>query len=218
MLPLLLTVACGGDEPPPLTMAEARPELHQPAPEPQAPAPAASANELVRAALARTDVEVEYDPSYFSLDYPGGDVPANKGTCTDVVIRSYRALGFDLQLLVHEDMEKDFGAYPDHWGLSSPDSNIDHRRVPNLQKFFARHGEKLARSKKASEYQPGDLVTWNVGRNGKHVDHIGIVTNTLADGEERYAIVHNIGEGPVLEDVLFKWPITGHFRYLPKRS
>jgi uncharacterized protein YijF (DUF1287 family) len=145
------------------------------------------------------------------IAYPGGDVPENIGVCTDEVIRSYRALGIDLQKDVHEEMTAHFWAFPNkiRWGLSSTDTNIDHRRVPNLQVFFARRGENLPVTKDPKDYVPGDLVTWSVlGR-----PHIGIVVNRKRDGGERYMIVHNIGGGPVLEDMLFDYPITGHYRY-----
>lgn len=170
---------------------------------------------LVAAAIERTQHTVVYDPAYVQLDYPGGDVPAGTGVCTDVLVRAYRTLGIDLQKLVHEDMAAAFGEYPNNWGLTKPDANIDHRRVPNLQKFFTRHGETRPKTTDAADYQPGDVVTWNVGRNRKHVDHIGVVSNVLNAEQTRYQIVHNIGAGPVLADVLFDWTITGHYRYLP---
>ena len=181
--------------------------------QPTAPAPVASedfADRLVRAALERTHHTVRYDGSYLSIDYPGGDVPASIGVCTDVVIRSYRALGIDLQVLVHEDMRAHFEVYPNHWGLRRPDTNIDHRRVPNLQTFFARHGDELAASDDPDDYQPGDLVTWMLPRN---LPHIGIVVDRRSADGKRPLIVHNIGSGPKLEDGLFEYPITGHYRY-----
>ena len=170
---------------------------------------------LVDAALKRTEQKIEYSGSYVKIPYPGGDVPANKGSGPDVVIRSYRAIGIDLQVAVHEDMVAAFDAYPPNWGLKGPDRNIDHRRVPNLAKFFARHGEKKTRKQDAAQYAPGDVVTWNVGRNGKHVHHIGIVVNVLTEDHQRFQVVHNIGQGPVVDDALFRWPITGHYRYIP---
>jgi uncharacterized protein YijF (DUF1287 family) len=165
---------------------------------------------LVEAARERTFHRVTYDGSYLRIDYPGGDVPANIGVCTDVVIRSYRKVGIDLQRMVHEDMRANFGLYPDKWGMKKPDTNIDHRRVPNLRTFFTRYGNKLSVTKNPDDYLPGDLVTWMVAGN---LPHIGIVTDTRTLFGRRPLIVHNIGRGPVLEDILFEYPITGHYRY-----
>lgn len=168
-------------------------------------------DKLVEAAIERTGHEVRYDPSYFKIDYPGGDVPAEVGVCTDEVIRSYRALGVDLQREVHEDMERDFGAYPHKWGLKKTDTNIDHRRVPNLMVFFERQGASLPVTQDARDYRPGDVVTWDLNAQ---MTHIGIVVNVPSDADEnRMQIVHNIGAGPKMEDVLFSWKITGHYRY-----
>ncbi|MFT3795309.1 DUF1287 domain-containing protein [Flavobacterium sp.] len=161
-------------------------------------------------AIGLTKHKVEYDPKYFPISYPNGDVPANKGVCTDVVIRAYRKLGVDLQKEVHQDMKHHFRLYPKIWGLKKTDTNIDHRRVPNLQVFFTRKGKSLGVSETATDYQTGDLVTWMIG--GK-LPHIGIVTaRKTADGK-RPLIVHNVGAGQVLEDCLFKYAITGHYRY-----
>jgi uncharacterized protein YijF (DUF1287 family) len=167
---------------------------------------------LVAAAIERTHHSVRYISEYVRIPYPGGDVPADTGVCTDEIIRSYRAVGVDLQREVHEDMVQNFQAYPNkqRWMLSHPDSNIDHRRVPNLMVFFARKGESLPISSRAEDYSPGDLVTWDLGRN---VPHIGIVVDEKSLPSGRYMIVHNIGEGPKMEDVLFDWKITGHYRY-----
>jgi len=167
---------------------------------------------LSEAAIGRTKYDVTYDPAYFSIDYPNGDVPSDRGVCSDVVIRSYRELGIDLQKLVHEDMKKSFNKYPQIWGLSSPDKNIDHRRVPNLRTFFKRHGTELIISENPLDYKSGDLVTWNL-RNKGSLPHIGIVTNKLNDENNTPLIVHNIGSGPKLEDMLFDYKITGHYRY-----
>jgi uncharacterized protein YijF (DUF1287 family) len=161
-------------------------------------------------ALDRTQYAVRYDPAYVRLPYPGGDVPADTGVCTDEVIRAYRAVGIDLQKEVHEDMAANFAAYPRKWGRREPDPNIDHRRVPNLMVFFSRKGESLRITDRAGDYAPGDLVTWNLGRG---LTHIGMVVDRKAMFTRRYMIVHNIGEGPKLEDVLFDWKITGHYRY-----
>ena len=172
-----------------------------------------SASAAKDAALARTKVNVTYDPAYVVLDYPGGDVPADRGVCSDVVVRSYRALGIDLQQLVHEDMKGHFSKYPKKWGLRRPDKNIDHRRVPNLQTFFKRFGKSLPMSKKVSDYAVGDIVAWDLNGNG--LTHIGIVVEPSGKPGERW-IVHNIGSGPQLQDVLFDWKIIGHYRFALK--
>jgi uncharacterized protein YijF (DUF1287 family) len=166
--------------------------------------------QLVEAARERTLHRVTYDGGYMRIDYPGGDVPDDIGVCTDVVIRSYRKLGIDLQKEVHEDMGANFSLYPDEWGLKRPDASIDHRRVPNLRTFFTRHGSKLPVTNDPDDYLPGDLVTWVVAGN---LPHIGIVTDSKTLFGKRPLIVHNIGRGPVLEDMLFEYPITGHYRY-----
>lgn len=168
-------------------------------------------NNLVAAATERLNHFVIYDGSYKSIAYPNGDVDKNKGVCTDVVIRSYRSLGIDLQKRVHEDMKKNFSTYPQIWGLKKPDSNIDHRRVPNLEKFFQKNGTSLKISDDSKTYQPGDLVTWRLPNN---LPHIGIVSNIHSDKDpNRYKIIHNIGWGPKLDDMLFEYKIVGHFRY-----
>jgi uncharacterized protein YijF (DUF1287 family) len=164
---------------------------------------------LVHAAIERTSHSVRYDGSYVRIAYPGGDVPADTGVCTDEVIRTYRAVGVDLQKEVHEDMVANFSKYPQTWRRTKPDSNIDHRRVPNLMTFFGRNGESLVLSRDADDYHPGDLVTYDLGGN---VPHIGIVVDRKG-ASGRYMIVHNIGQGPKLEDVLFNWKLTGHYRY-----
>lgn len=170
---------------------------------------------LVEAAMERTRHIVVYDGSYYRIPYPGGDVPEGVGVCTDVVIRSYRAIGIDLQVLVHQDMTAHFDAYPSKriWGLTEPDSNIDHRRVPNLQTFFERNGVSLAVTGETADYLPGDLVTWMLPGN---LPHIGIVTGEIDMESKRPLIVHNIGAGPKREDILFKYPVTGHYRYFPR--
>ena len=172
------------------------------------------ADALAEAAIERTSHVVVYDGSYVRLGYPGGDVAPGRGVCTDVVIRAYRAVGVDLQRLVHEDMAADFDAYPSRrlWGLNRPDANIDHRRVPNLQVFFARHGRSLPAGPAPERYLAGDLVTWMLPGN---LPHIGIVTDRIDPLSGRPLMVHNIGEGPQLEDVLFAYPLTGHYRYAP---
>lgn len=164
---------------------------------------------LAQAAVSIVDPTVRYTPDYVVLSYPGGDVPPGTGVCTDVVIRSLRKLDIDLQKEVHEDMKKNFSLYPKTWGLKSADKNIDHRRVPNLMKYFERKGYSRPVTQDGQDYQPGDIVTW-VLSNG--MTHIGVVSNNANRDESRYKIVHNIGGGQVEEDVLFEYKITGHYR------
>lgn len=170
-----------------------------------------ASNKLAKAAIELTQQEVSYDPSYFPIDYPNGDVPADKGVCTDVVIRAYRKIGIDLQKEVHEDMKAHFSEYPNIWGLKKTDTNIDHRRVPNLMTFFKRKGAKKPITKEAKDYLPGDVVCWNLGGA---ITHIGIVVNKTSKNGKRNLIVHNIGSGQVLEDCLFDFNIIGHYRYM----
>ena len=165
---------------------------------------------LSGAAIELTSQNVVYDPSYFSIDYPGGDVPSGKGVCTDVVIRAYRKLDIDLQKEVHEDMKTNFSKYPKNWGLSSTDKNIDHRRVPNLMVFFSRHGMVKPITDISADYLPGDIVCWNLGGG---TTHIGLVVNKTSADNQRYLIVHNIGGGQVLADCLFDYKIIGHYSY-----
>ena len=165
---------------------------------------------LSNAAIAIIDSEVVYTPNYVGIKYPNGDVPAKTGVCTDVVIRAYRKLNIDLQKEVHEDMKADFSKYPKTWGLKNTDKNIDHRRVPNLEVFFERKGEKLAVSQNPIDYKTGDLVTWMIADK---LPHIGIITHLKSSDGKRPMIVHNVGSGQVLEDCLFSWKIVGHFRY-----
>jgi uncharacterized protein YijF (DUF1287 family) len=167
---------------------------------------------LVAAAVERAQHMVRYDPAYVEIPYPGGDVPADAGVCTDEVIRAYRAVSVDLQKEVHQDMKKHFSEYPRIGSKPArhPDTNIDHRRVPNLMVFFGRKGETLKITERAEDYAPGDLVTWDLGGD---VPHIGIVVDQKSPASGRYMIVHNIGRGPKIEDALFSWTITGHYRY-----
>lgn len=165
---------------------------------------------LAEAAMDQTHERVVYDPSYQVIDYPGGDVPRNRGVCADVIVRAYRELGIDLQVLVHEDMRDHFDKYPHNWGLNAPDTNIDHRRVPNLVTYFIRAGERLKVSADGLDYLAGDLVTWVVAGS---LPHIGIVSSDLSPDGKRPLMVHNIGAGPQLEDMLFDYPVTGHYRY-----
>ena len=177
---------------------------------------------FVAAAIERTHHVVRYDPAYVRIPYPGGDVPDSTGVCTDEVIRAYRAVGIDLQKEVHVDMSNHPSAYPRKWpsasrsvNQGSTDSNIDHRRVPNLMVFFSRHGQTLPLSADARDYHPGDLVTWNLGGG---TTHIGIIVDKKSPQSGRYLIVHNIGQGPQMEDVLFSWKIIGHYRYAGEDS
>jgi uncharacterized protein YijF (DUF1287 family) len=165
---------------------------------------------LVAAAIQQTRQPTRYDGAYRRIPYPMGDVPPEMGVCTDVVIRAYRAVGVDLQQRVHEDMRAAFAAYPKAWGLSRPDPNIDHRRVPNLQRYFTRRGTARPRSSEPGDYQAGDLVTWMLPGN---LPHIGLVSERRSSDGRRPLIVHNIGRGPQVEDMLFAYPITGHYRY-----
>ncbi len=169
---------------------------------------------LVKAARGRTACKITYDPAYVRIPYPGGDVAPDKGVCTDVIVRTYRRLNIDLQKEVHEDMTAAFSKYPTKWGRSEPDPNIDHRRVQNLMKFFERHGQKLPVTQDPHDYLPGDIVTWRlpVGM------HIGIVVDRKVRNRERYQVVHNAGLGPEMEDFLFAYPITGHYRYYGPQS
>ncbi|HZE70271.1 MAG TPA: DUF1287 domain-containing protein [Pyrinomonadaceae bacterium] len=166
--------------------------------------------QLIEGAVAQAGVTTGYDPSYVKLDYPGGDVSPETGVCSDVVIRAFRKASIDLQREVHEDMQANRAAYPTKWGASGADSNIDHRRVLNLMTFFGRKGKSLPISDNKEDYLPGDVVAWDLGGG---VDHIGIVTNYWSETEHRCMVVHNIGAGTRVEDVLFAWRITGHYRY-----
>ena len=151
---------------------------------------------------------VRYSPGYVSIPYPNGDVPAETGVCTDVVIRAFRLIEIDLQKEVHEDMVANFEAYPQNWGMSSTDKNIDHRRVPNLMTYFERQGWSEPITNNKEDYLPGDIVAWNLG-NG--LTHIGIVTSKK-NNSGGYLVIHNIGGGQVIEDVLFSYSIIGHYR------
>ncbi len=166
---------------------------------------------LLESAVEQTNLTKSYDPAYVVIPYPNGDVPIEKGVCTDVVIRAFRKTGIDLQKEVHEDMAKNFSLYPNKWGLKSSDSNIDHRRVPNLQTFFTRRGKSLAITNRGEDYNPGDVVAWDL--DGKGLTHIGLVSNIYNETTKRYLIIHNIGGGTQAEDKVFDWKIIGHYRY-----
>ena len=166
---------------------------------------------LLESAVEQTTLTKNYDPAYVVIQYPNGDVPVGKGVCTDVIIRAFRKAGVDLQKAVHEDMRGNFSVYPQKWNLKKPDTNIDHRRVPNLQTFFARRGKSLAITDQVENYRPGDVVAWDLDSKG--LTHIGLVSNFYNETTKRYLIIHNIGGGTQAEDVIFDWKIIGHYRY-----
>lgn len=175
------------------------------------PAHAQDATRLVAAARAQVGVTTIYDPAYVRIAYPDGDVSADRGVCADVIVRAFRADGIDLQKLVHDDMTAHFRAYPQTWRLRGPDTNIDHRRVPNLETYFRRHGDALPITAQASDYRAGDVVSWRLP-NG--LAHIGIVSDRLvAVDSGGPLVIHNIGNGTQEENVLFAWKIVGHFRW-----
>ena len=164
---------------------------------------------ISEAALSIIDPNILYDGRYQTIDYPNGDVSSSTGVCTDVVIRSLRKLGIDLQKLIHEDMKNNFSEYPQFWGNDGPDKNIDHRRVYNQMKFFSRMGNEVEISDSSNDYIPGDIVSWNLGGN---TTHIGVIVSKKSSDNLRYMVVHNIGSGQVLEDILFDYKIIGHYR------
>lgn len=172
---------------------------------------ASPVSDLASAARAQIGVTILYDSSYQRIAYPGGDVPLDRGVCTDVVIRAYRTIGIDLQKLVHEDMRQAWNAYPHpaKWGLKSTDTNIDHRRVPNLATFFRRHGTSIGVTGRPADFRPGDIVTWQIQPS---LPHIGIVSDQVSAAGTPL-VIHNIGYGATLDDILFAFPITGHYRY-----
>ena len=165
---------------------------------------------VIDAATDQVGKTTSYDASYQKLEYPNGDVPIETGVCSDVIVRAFRKAGIDLQKDVHEDMKDHFSAYPTRWAAKSPDANIDHRRVPNLQTYFTRKAKALATTGGSDTFLPGDIVTWDLGGG---VDHVGMVVNLWYKPSQRYLIVHNIGAGTQMEDVLFAWKVTGHYRY-----
>jgi hypothetical protein len=177
------------------------------------PASATPLDDFLAGTRAQVGVTVRYDPAYVQLPYPGGDVPVDRGVCTDVVVRAFRKVGLDLQQAVHEDMARAFAAYPRQWGLHAPDANIDHRRVPNLARFLERHGKKLPVTRDPADYRPGDLVTCIVP---PHLPHIMIVSGAPSiEDPQRHLVVHNIGNGAQEEDRLFEFELTGHYRWWP---
>lgn len=176
----------------------------------QVKADATPLDKLNASAIEQTTYTTGYDPAYVKLDYPNGDVPKETGVCADVVVRAFRAAGIDLQKELHEDMTRSFAKYPKKWNAKRPDKNIDHRRVPNLMTWFNRKGKELPITKTEQDYQPGDVVAWQLDSG---LVHIGLVSKIKVEGSDRYAIAHNIGAGARLEDVLFQWKIIGHYRY-----
>jgi uncharacterized protein YijF (DUF1287 family) len=165
---------------------------------------------LAAVALAHSGQSISYDPSYYKIAYPNGDLPANKGVAADVIVRCYRSMGLDLQVLVHEDMSENFRGYPGLWGATAPDTNIDHRRVANLQRFFEHKGETLPPSRVAADYRAGDVVVWELGNAEKH---IGIVVPGPGDRAGETWVVHNMGAGVKWENVLFDYTVQRHFRF-----
>jgi len=201
LLTLALASGCQRGSPPAPTAADSA--AHGPT-QPQAASPP-----LVAAARAQIGVTTRYDPAYQVLAYPGGDVPLDRGVCTDVVVRALRSQGLDLQARVYEDMRSDFSAYPAIWGLSRPDRNIDHRRVPNLMRWFERQGWQQPVTALATDYAAGDIVAWKLNGNG--LLHVGIVSDRrLADGTP--LVLHNIARGTREENLLFQHAIIGHYR------
>ncbi|PYT00693.1 MAG: DUF1287 domain-containing protein [Acidobacteria bacterium] len=198
----LTFIGCGSDRISP-SRAVAKP--------PVAEIPQGPVRSLIESAVQQTKTTTGYTQDYFSIAYPNGDVPPETGACSDVVVRAFRAAGVDLQKEVHEDMAANFSVYPQKWGLGKTDSNIDHRRVPNLQKYFDRQGKSVPVTSNGGDYRPGDVVSWDL--NGKGMTHIGVVSNLWNADEKRYLVIHNIGAGVHAEDRLFDWKITGHYRY-----
>ena len=210
VLPAVLALAVGLGRTP-ASVAAPVSSVQAPAKNTTAPAHPSAATALVAAARAQIGVTVLYDPAYTKIAYPMGDVPQYRGVCTDVVVRAYRKQGVDLQALVHSDMQAAWAHYPKIWGLKAPDTNIDHRRVPNLAVFFRRHGQTLPATRNAAEYRAGDIVTWKLPSG---VPHIGIVSD-VRNAQGVPLVIHNIGYGTQQEDRLFSYTITGHYRYVP---
>ena len=166
--------------------------------------------QIIASAIEQITVTTSYDPAYVGMEYPNGDVAPETGVCSDVVVRAFRKAGIDLQKEVHEDMGRGWEDYPKRWGASRRDTNIDHRRVGNLRTYFERQRKSLPITSDRGQYLPGDIVSWDLGNK---VDHMGIVVNIWSEQSKGYLIVHNIGAGARMEDVLFNWEITGHYRY-----
>lgn len=178
-----------------------------------APLPAQASTQLkqfLEAAVAQSKVTTGYDPSWVKIAYPNGDVPQETGVCSDVVVRAFRKTGIDLQKEVHEDMARAWAVYPKRWGANGTDTNIDHRRVLNLMKYFDRQAKSLPLTQDRANYLPGDVIAWQLSDG---VEHIGILTNYRSEPDKHYLVVHNIGAGARIEDVLLAWKIIGHYRY-----
>jgi uncharacterized protein len=216
ILSLVLLVSCCLQTQKQLVRREGRVVLLNPTPSPSPVAQPLPRNaspqlkQLLEGAIEQSSITTGYDPSYVKLDYPNGDVPSNTGVCSDVVVRAFRKTGIDLQKEVHEDMTAAWDVYPRKWGARSTDKNIDHRRVLNLTTFFDRKGKSVPVSTERTDFLPGDIVAWELSDG---VEHIGLVTNLTTEPEKHYLIVHNIGAGARLEDVLFNWKMIGHYRY-----
>ena len=208
LLSLLLTVGCQRDN----HTEFVTPDYIEPTvvtiPLPDNGAP--QIGQIISSAIEQTKITTSYDPEYVGIEYPNGDVASETGVCSDVVVRAFRKAGIDLQKEVHEDMGRAWAEYPKKWGASGRDTNIDHRRVGNLRTYFERQGKSRPIIKDRSLFLPGDIVSWDLGNN---VDHIGIVVNVWSEHSQGYLIVHNIGAGARMEDVLLNWEITGHYRY-----
>jgi len=177
------------------------------------PLPATASPQLkqfLEAAIAQSKVTTGYDPAWVKIKYPNGDVPPETGVCSDVVVRAFRKAGIDLQKEVHEDMQRAWAEYPKRWGARGTDTNIDHRRVLNLMTYFDREGKSLTVTSDRAKYLPGDVVAWELSEG---IEHIGILTNLSSESNQNYLIVHNIGAGARIEDVLLSWKIIGHYRY-----
>jgi uncharacterized protein YijF (DUF1287 family) len=166
--------------------------------------------QFIDAAIEQSKVTTGYDPSWVKIDYPNGDVPAETGVCSDVVVRAFRKAGIDLQKEVHEDMTHAWSDYPKKWAAKGTDTSIDHRRVLNLMTWFNRQGKSLPVTEDRADYLPGDVVAWDLSDG---LEHIGILTNVSSEADQHYLIVHNIGAGARIEDVLLAWKIVGHYRY-----
>jgi uncharacterized protein YijF (DUF1287 family) len=166
--------------------------------------------QFIEAAIEQSKVTTGYDPSYAKIDYPNGDVSSDTGVCSDVVVRAFRKAGIDLQKEVHEDMTRAWSEYPKKWGARGTDTSIDHRRVLNLTNYFDRQGKSQPITTDRADYLPGDVVAWELSDG---VEHIGILTNLSSEADQHYLIVHNIGAGARVEDVLLAWKIIGHYRY-----
>lgn len=185
-----------------------------PAPSPVArpltPIASPQLKQFLEAAIEQSKVTTGYDPSWVKIDYPNGDVPSDTGVCSDVIVRAFRKAGIDLQKEVHEDMTRAWSEYPRKWGARGTDTSIDHRRVLNLTTYFDRQGKSLPVTNERADYLPGDVVAWELSPG---VEHIGILTNLSSEADKHYLIVHNIGAGARVEDVLLTWKIIGHYRH-----